>query len=88
MKGTLEDLWHGNINPQENSRNNTPEMKQLMEYMARSAYDQFFTMGTYADDYKVDVINTSIKALYNKTNNPYAGLTTEELRKLAESNDN
>ena len=47
-----------------------PEM--LMEYMARSAYDQFFTMGTYADDYKVDVINTSIKALYNKINNPYA----------------
>ena len=35
MKGTLEDLWHGNISPQENSRNNTPEMKQLMEYMAR-----------------------------------------------------
>ena len=35
MKGTLEDLWHENISPQEDSRNNTPEMKQLMEYMAR-----------------------------------------------------
>jgi hypothetical protein len=30
MKGTLEELWHGNISPQENSRNNTPEMKQMM----------------------------------------------------------
>ena len=35
MKGTLEDLWHGNISPQTGSRNNTPEMKQLMEYMAQ-----------------------------------------------------
>ena len=35
MKGTLEELWHGNISPQTGSRNNTPEMKQLMEYMAQ-----------------------------------------------------
>ena len=35
MNSTLEELWHGNISPQENSRNNTPKMKQLMEYMAR-----------------------------------------------------
>lgn len=35
MKGTLEDLWHGNVSPQTDCRNNTPEMKQLMEYMAR-----------------------------------------------------
>ena len=35
MKGTLEELWHGNVSPQTDSRNNTPEMKQLMEYMAR-----------------------------------------------------
>ena len=35
MKSTLEELWHGNVNPQEDSRNNTPEMKQLMDYMAR-----------------------------------------------------
>ena len=31
MKGTLEDLWHGNISPQTDSRNNTPKMKQLMD---------------------------------------------------------
>ena len=35
MNSTLEDLWHGNISPQTSSRNNTPEMKQLMEYMAQ-----------------------------------------------------
>ena len=35
MKGTLEELWHGNVSPQTDSRNNTLDMKQLMEYMAR-----------------------------------------------------
>ena len=35
MKNILGELWHGNISPQEDSRNNTPEMKQLMDYMAR-----------------------------------------------------
>ena len=35
MKSILEELWRGNVNPQEDSRNNTPEMKKLMEYMAR-----------------------------------------------------
>ena len=31
----IKELWRGNIVPQEDSRNNSPEMKQLMEYMAR-----------------------------------------------------
>ena len=31
----IKELWHGNIVPQEDSRNNSAEMKQLMEYMAR-----------------------------------------------------
>ena len=35
MKSMIKELWHGNINPQEDSRNNSPEMKELMEYMAR-----------------------------------------------------
>ena len=39
MKNTLAELWHGNISPQSDSRNNTPEMKQLMEYMARHHED-------------------------------------------------
>lgn len=28
----ITELWHGNIILQEDSRNNFPEMKQLMEY--------------------------------------------------------
>ncbi len=35
MKSMIKELWHGNINPQEDSRNSSPEMKELMEYMAR-----------------------------------------------------
>ena len=31
----IKELWHGNIIPQKDSRNNSPETKQLMEQMAR-----------------------------------------------------
>lgn len=31
----IKELWHGNIVPQDDSRNNSPKMKELMEYMAR-----------------------------------------------------
>ena len=39
MKNILGELWHGNITPQEDCRNNTPEMKQLMDYIARHHND-------------------------------------------------
>ena len=39
MKGTIEELWHGNIIPQEDSRTNSPEMKELLGYMARHHED-------------------------------------------------
>ena len=35
MRSILQELWHGNICPQTDSRSNSPEIKQLMEYMAR-----------------------------------------------------
>ena len=35
MRSILQELWHGNICPQTDSCNNSPEMKELMEYMAR-----------------------------------------------------
>ena len=35
MKSILEELWYGNICPEIYSCTTTPEMKQLMEYMAR-----------------------------------------------------
>lgn len=39
MKGIIDELWHGNVVPQSDSRNNSQEMKQLMEYMARHHED-------------------------------------------------
>ena len=39
MKGTIEELWHGNIILHEDSRTNSPEMKELLSYMARHHED-------------------------------------------------
>ena len=35
----VKELWHGNINPQEDGRNNSKEMKELLGYMARHHED-------------------------------------------------
>ena len=35
----INELWHGNIIPQEDSRNNSKEMKELLGYMARHHED-------------------------------------------------
>ena len=35
----LKELWHGSIIPQEDSRNNTKEMKELISYIARHDED-------------------------------------------------
>ena len=40
----IKELWHGNICPQIDSRNNAPEMKELMEYMARHHDDLLKTL--------------------------------------------
>ena len=34
MKGTIEELWHGNIIPHEDSQTNSKEMKELLGYMS------------------------------------------------------
>lgn len=44
MRSILQELWHGNICPQTDSRSNSPEMKQLMEYIARHHDDLLKTM--------------------------------------------
>ena len=44
MKNMINELWHGNIVPQEDSRNNSPEMKELMGYMSRHHDDLLKTM--------------------------------------------
>ena len=39
MKGSIEELWRGNIIPQEDSRTNSTEMKELLGYMSRHHED-------------------------------------------------
>ena len=39
MNSVIKELWHGNIIPQEDSRTNTKEMKELLGYMARHHED-------------------------------------------------
>ena len=39
MKNIINELWNKNIVPQEDSRNNSPEMKELLGYMARHHED-------------------------------------------------
>ena len=44
MRSVINELWHGNIYPQTDSRNNSPEMKELMGYMSRHHDDLLKTM--------------------------------------------
>lgn len=44
MKSMIKELLNGNISPQEDSRTNSPEMKELVEYMARHRDDLMKTM--------------------------------------------
>ena len=39
MESIIKELWHGNIMPQEDSRTNSKEMKELLGYMARHHED-------------------------------------------------
>ena len=39
MNNPIKELWHGNIIPQEDSLTNSPEMKELLGYMARHHED-------------------------------------------------
>ena len=39
MKSIINELWHGNIIPQEDSRTNSKEMKELLSYMSRHHED-------------------------------------------------
>ena len=51
MKETIEELWHGNIIPQEDSRTNSPDMKELLSYMARHHED---LEKSFTDEQKMD----------------------------------
>ena len=39
MNSMIQELWHGNIIPQEDSRINSKEMKELLGYMSRHHED-------------------------------------------------
>ena len=39
MKSIINELWHGNIVPQEDSRTNSKEMKELLGYMSHHHED-------------------------------------------------
>ena len=39
MKSVINELWLGNIDPQNDSRNNSQKIKELMEYIARHHED-------------------------------------------------
>ena len=39
MRSIINELWHGNIVPQEDNRTNTKEMKELLGYIARHNED-------------------------------------------------
>ena len=39
MMSIIQELWHGNIIPQEDSRTNSKEMKELLGYMSRHHED-------------------------------------------------
>ena len=49
MKNMINELWHGNIVPQEDSKNNSKEMKELLGYMARHHED---LTKTFTDEQK------------------------------------
>ena len=44
MNNTIKEMWHGNIMPQSNRRNSTPEMKELLGYISRHHEDLLKTM--------------------------------------------
>ncbi len=39
MKKMIDELWYGSVCPQDDARNNTEEMKELMGYIARHQED-------------------------------------------------
>ena len=49
MKSIINALWCGNIIPSENPKNNTPEMKELLNYIIRHNND---LEKTFTDDQK------------------------------------
>jgi hypothetical protein len=74
MKNMIKELWRGNVMPPEDGRQNTPEMKQLLEYIGRHNDDLQKTM------------TDEQKAIFEKFNdcwNEYVSLSDEALFEYA-----
>ena len=50
MKSIINEIWHGNVIPQEDSRINSLEMKELLGFMARHHED---LEKSFSDEQKV-----------------------------------
>ena len=70
MKSIIQDLWNGNILPQEDSRNNSKEMKEVMGYIGRHHEELFKTL---TDEQKV------IFQKFNDCCGEYASLAEEAI---------
>ena len=44
MKSMIDELWHGNVSPMDDTGNNTEEMKELMSYIARHQEELIATL--------------------------------------------
>ena len=63
MRNILEELWHGNICPNEYRRESTPETRELIEYIA-----------THHDNLQA-TLNDRQKEILDKFDDCYAELT-------------
>jgi hypothetical protein len=57
MKSIINELWHGNIIPQEDHRTNSNEMKELLNYMTRHHED---LEKSFTDEQKKHLKSSSI----------------------------
>ena len=70
MESIITELWHGNIIPQEDSRTNSKEMKELLGYMARHHED---LEKTFSDEQK------GIFEMFHDCWSEYASLSEVEI---------
>ena len=71
MNSMIQELWHGNIIPGEDSRTNSKEMKELLGYMSRHHEDlekSFREMSNKIINLTISVFNIGQfrKIMYNQ----------------------
>ena len=86
MKSMIDELWYGNVCPQDDARNNTEEMKELMGYIARhqeeltkTLTDEQKTIFEKLDDCWSEYASKAEKAIFSYAFKLGARLTLETL---------